>query len=99
MIYNIRDQTSLLLDAPFILEDKDSIMGDSIIVEHKPKVMKSLNGKVITYSEDGRNIVLGDTIDIFYNKESIDSVFVRGKSRGSFVKNEIESGKSNKEIQ
>lgn len=99
LIYNIRDQTSLLLDAPFILEDKDSIMGDSIIVEHKPKVMKSLNGKVITYSEDGRNIVLGDTIDIFYNKESIDSVFVRGKSRGSFVKNEIESGKSNKEIQ
>ena len=99
LIHNIENQTSLLLDAPFILEDRDSIMGDSILVEHKSKHMKSFNGKVITYSEDGKNIVWGDTINIFYNMESLDSVFVKGKSRGNFVKNEIESGKSNQEIQ
>jgi len=99
LIHNIRNQTSLLIDEPFILEDKDSIMGDSILVEHSSKTMKSLNGKVITYSEEGRNIVWGDTINIFYDKDSIDSVFVKGKSRGNFVKNGTESGKSGQEIQ
>jgi len=99
LIHDIKNETSLLLGAPFILEDKDSIMGDSILVEHETKVMKSLNGEVITYREDGRNIVWGDTIDVYYNKESIDSVFVKGKSRGSFAKNETESGKSNKKVQ
>lgn len=95
LIHNCKDETSTLFDEPFILEERDSITGDIILVDHKTNIMKSLNGKVITYAEDGRNIVWGDTINVFYGKETIDSVLVRGKSRGSFAKNETQSGKSN----
>jgi lipopolysaccharide export system protein LptA len=99
LIYSVRDEISLLLEEPFILENEDSITGEKIFVDHKTMIMKSLNGEVITHTKEGRNIVWGDTIDIFYSKESLDSVFIKGKSRGSFAKNETESGKSNQEIQ
>jgi lipopolysaccharide export system protein LptA len=95
LIHNCKDEISTLLDKPLILEERDSITGDMIVVDHKTNIMKSLNGKVITYTEDGRNIVWGDTIDIYYNEETIDSVLVKGKSRGSFAKNEAQSGKAN----
>lgn len=87
LIHNSKDEISTLLDKPLMLEKKDSITGETIFVDHKINTMESLNGKVITYTEDGRNIVWGDTINIYYNEESIDSVLVKGKSRGSFTKN------------
>ncbi len=95
LIHNSKNGISTLLDEPFILEERDSITGEVILVNHKTKIMESLNGRVITYTEDGRNIVWGDTINIYYNEETIDSVLVKGKSRGSFAKNETQSGKSN----
>lgn len=95
LIHNGRNETSTLFDKPLILEKEDSVTGETIIVNHKSETMESLSGKVITYTEDGRNIVWGDTINIYYNEESIDSVLVKGKSRGNFVKNGIESRKSN----
>lgn len=95
LIHNSKNETSTLLNEPLILEKEDSITGETIVVDHKTKTMESLNGKVITYTEDGKNIVWGDTINIYYNEESIDSVLVKGKSRGNFAKNGTESRKSN----
>jgi len=95
LIHNCKNEISTLLNEPFILEKRDSITGEKILVDHKTKIMESLNGKVITYTENGRNIVWGDTINIYYDEETIDSVLVKGKSRGSFAKNETQSGKSN----
>ncbi len=95
LIHNSKNETSTLLDEPLILEKEDSITGETIIVDHKTKTMESLNGKVITYTEEGKNIVWGDTINIYYNEESIDSVLVKGRSRGNFEKNGTESRKSN----
>ncbi|MBN1695673.1 hypothetical protein JW879_09825 [candidate division WOR-3 bacterium] len=95
LIHNCKNEISTLLDEPFILEERDSITGDMIFVDHKANIMKSLNGRVITYTEDGRNIVWGDTINIYYDEDTIDSVLVKGKSRGSFAKNETQGGKSN----
>jgi lipopolysaccharide export system protein LptA len=95
LIHNNKNETSTLLEEPLILEEKDSITGEKILVDHKTETMESLNGKVITYTEDGRNIVWGDTINIYYSEKSIDSVLVKGKSRGNFVKSGTESGKSN----
>jgi lipopolysaccharide export system protein LptA len=95
LIHNYKNEISTLLDEPFILEKRDSITGDMIFVDHKANIMKSLNGRVITYTEDGRNIVWGDTINIYYDEDNIDSVLVKGKSRGSFAKNETQGGKPN----
>lgn len=95
LIHNGKKEISTLLDEPLILEKKDSITGETILVDHKAKILESLNGKVVTYTEDGRNIVWGDTINVYYDEESIDSVLVKGKSGGSFTKDEAESGRAN----
>lgn len=95
LIHNIKNDKSILLNDPLILNNKDSITGDEILIDHKTGIMESMNGKVITHTEDGRNIVWGDTIYIYYNEETVDSVLVKGKSRGNFAKNGTESGKSN----
>jgi len=94
LIHNIRKEVSTLFESPLILEEKDSIKGEEIIVYHGEETLEALNGKVITYSQNGRNIVLGDTVWVYYNEENLDSVSVRGKSRGTFIKNEAKSGKS-----
>jgi lipopolysaccharide export system protein LptA len=94
LIYDSRKGVSTFLESPLILEESDSIKGKEIIVYHEKKTLEALNGQVITYTETGRNIVWGDTVWVYYNDENLDSVSVRGKSRGTFIKNEIKSGKS-----
>jgi lipopolysaccharide export system protein LptA len=94
LIYNKDKEVSTLLESPLILEEGDSIKGREIIVYHERKTLEALSGQVITYTETGRNIVWGDTVWVYYNDEDLDSVSVRGKSRGTFIKNEIKSGKS-----
>jgi lipopolysaccharide export system protein LptA len=94
LIHKTKDEISTLIGKPLISEKRDSITGDMIVVNHKAKILKALNGKIITYTESGRNIVWGDTVKVFYDEESIDSVSVKGKSKGCFYKNETNSGKS-----
>jgi lipopolysaccharide export system protein LptA len=94
LIYDSRKGVSTFFESPLILEESDSIKGKEIIVYHKKKTLETLSGQVITYTETGRNVVWGDTIWVYYNDENLDSVSVRGKSRGTFIKNEIKSGKS-----
>jgi lipopolysaccharide export system protein LptA len=94
LIHNIKNETSTLIDKPLVMEDKDSIAGDTITVHHKTKLLQALNGKVVTHIEDGKNTVWGDTVDIYYNEESIDSVSVKGRTKGRFIKNGTPSGES-----
>jgi lipopolysaccharide export system protein LptA len=94
LIYDSRNEMSTFFEDPLIMEEKDSIKGEEIVVYHQKKMLKALDGQVITYSETGRNIVWGDTVLVYYNEEKLDSVSVKGKSRGTFIKNEIESRKS-----
>ncbi len=94
LLHNSKSAVSTLLDEPLILEEKDSITGQKIIINHREKILEALNGQVVTYTETGRNIVWGDTVNVYYDEESLDSVAVRGRSKGRFIKNEAESGKS-----
>ena len=94
LIHESRKDISTLLNSPLILEERDSIKGDKIIVYHKEETLQALNGQVISYSQNGRNIVWGDTVWVYFSEKNLDSVSVRGKSRGTFIKNETESGKS-----
>lgn len=94
LIYDSKKDISTFLEIPLILEEKDSIKGDKIVVYHKEKTLEALNGQVVTYSETGRNIVWGDTVLVYYDEENLDSVTVRGKSRGTFIKNETDGRES-----
>ncbi|MEO0292952.1 MAG: LptA/OstA family protein [candidate division WOR-3 bacterium] len=94
LLYNINKNISTLINEPLIVKNKDSIMGEIITVDHKTNILRALYGKVATQTKEGKNIVWGDTINIYYNKETIDSVLVKGNPRGRFIKNDTTSGRS-----
>lgn len=94
LIHESRKEVSTFLDFPLIIEETDSIKGEKIIVYHGEETLQALSGQVISYSQNGRNIVWGDTVWVYYSEKNLDSISVRGKSRGTFIKNETKSGKS-----
>lgn len=81
-------------EKPLIIKEKDSISGDVIKVNHKNEILTAYKGKAVNYLEDGKNIVQGDTLIVYYREEKIDSVKVMKNSRGKFLKNETGSRES-----
>jgi len=49
LIHNSRKEVSTFFELPLILEKKDSIQGEEIIVYHGEETLKALNGKVIPF--------------------------------------------------
>jgi lipopolysaccharide export system protein LptA len=84
----INKKHSILLDSPYIFQKQDSITGIKIEIDHQLKTLNALKGTAINYNKEGRNEVMGDTLIVYYNEESIDSVIVLKNSYGRFIKNE-----------
>ena len=84
----INKKHSILLNSPYIFQKQDSITGIKIEIDHHLNILNALKGTAINYNEDGRNKVMGDTLIVFYNENSIDSVIVFKNSCGRFIKNE-----------
>jgi lipopolysaccharide export system protein LptA len=84
----INKKHSILFDSPYIFQKQDSITGIKIEIDHQLKTLNALKGTAINYNEEGRNKVNGDTLIVYYNEESIDSVIVLKNSYGRFIKNE-----------
>ncbi len=79
---------SILFDSPYIFQERDSITGDRIEIDHECKTLRAINGIAINYTEEGRNKIVGETISVYYNEKSIDSVVVLQNARGRFLKYE-----------
>lgn len=79
---------STLFDSPYIFQELDSITGIRIDIDHRDKTLSALDGIAINYTEEGRNKVEGDTVKVYYNEKSIDSVVVLQGAQGRFIKDE-----------
>lgn len=88
LYHAIGSRKSTISESPYIFQEKDSITGDRIEVDHKVSVLEVYNGTTINHSEEGRNIVSGDTLRIFYSENSMDSVIVISNANGRFTKKE-----------
>ena len=86
--HQTREKISIILQSPYVLQKKDTIIGDRIDIDHTKNILDSYNGITINYTEKGRNIVKGDTIRVYYNKDSIDSVLVLYNAKGSYIEDE-----------
>lgn len=86
--HSIKSWKSTISESPYIFQEKDSITGDKIEVDHKGGVLEVCNGTTINHSEEGRNTVSGDTLRIFYSEDSMDSVIVISNANGRFTKKE-----------
>ena len=84
----INKKQSSLFDSPYIFQERDSITGIRIYIDHESKTLKSIEGVAINYTEEGRNKVIGDTVIVYYNENQIDSVIVLQNANGRFVKDE-----------
>lgn len=84
----VNKKYSMLSDSPYIFQERDSITGDVIEIDHKNKILNAYSGIAINYAEEGRNIVEGNTVKVYYNENSIDSVVVFQDAWGKFSKYE-----------
>ncbi|MEA1912231.1 MAG: LptA/OstA family protein [candidate division WOR-3 bacterium] len=87
-------EKSILLDHPIIIQKRDTITGEKIEVNHKTKILNAFKGRAANYTESGKNVVSGDTVRVYYQEDSIDSVMVLKKSKGRFTENETGSKES-----
>jgi lipopolysaccharide export system protein LptA len=86
--HSIKSSKSTVSESPYIFQEMDSITGDKIEVDHKGGILEVYNGTSINHTEDGRNIVSGDTLRIFYSENLMDSVIVMSNGKGRFAKKE-----------
>jgi lipopolysaccharide export system protein LptA len=89
LYHSIKSNKSTISESPYIFQNSDSITGDKIEIDHKVEVLKVYKGTVINNTEEGRNTVSGDTLRIFYSKNSMDSVIVINNANGKFAKKEL----------
>ncbi len=87
--HSIRTNRSTISESPYILQERDSITGDKIEVDHSLKVAEVYKGTSINHTEEGRNTVSGDTLRIFYSGNTMDSVVVISNANGIFAKKEL----------
>ncbi len=85
----IKSKKSTIAESPYIFQESDSITGDKIEIDHKNEVLEVYKGTAINNSENGRNVVSGDTLRIFYGEKSMDSVMVINNANGRFAKKEL----------
>ena len=86
--HSIKTNISTISESPYILQKTDSITGDKIEVDHRRKILEVYKGLSISNTAEGRNIVSGDTLKIFYSKNTMDSVIVVSNANGRFNKKE-----------
>jgi lipopolysaccharide export system protein LptA len=86
--HSIKSNKSTISESPYIFQKMDSITGDKIVVDHNVRVLEVYNGTTINNTENGRNIVSGGTLRIFYSENSMDSVIVMSNANGRFVQKE-----------
>lgn len=94
LMHSTINDMSFIYDKPVIIQDRDTILGDIIKVDHLNEILKSIKGKSINYTDEGRNHVIGETLKIFYREDEVDSIIVLNKGEGKFYKNEDKSSQS-----
>jgi lipopolysaccharide assembly outer membrane protein LptD (OstA) len=88
LLHSIKSNKSTISESPYIFQETDSITGDKIEIDHSGGVLEVYKGTSINHTEDGRNVVSGDTLRIFYSENLMDSVIVMNNANGRFAKKE-----------
>ncbi len=88
LYHSIKSNKSTISESPYIFQNSDSIIGDKIEIDHEARILEAYKGMAINNTEEGRNTVSGDTLRVFYNENSTDSLIVKNNANGRFVKKE-----------